>query len=54
MSLLFSFPNDEAAMKLLYLATQNAGVRWRHPVEWTAAMGQFALLFGDRFALSAR
>jgi len=49
-----SFPNDEAAMKLLYLAIQNAGVHWRRPVEWTAAMGQFAVLFGDRFALSAR
>lgn len=49
-----SFPNDEAAMKLLYLAIQNAGIHWRRPIEWTAAMGQFAILFGDRFALSAR
>jgi putative transposase len=49
-----SFPSDEAAMKLLYLAIQNAGVHWRRPIEWTAAMGQFAILFGDRFAASAR
>jgi len=49
-----SFPNDEAAMKLLYLAIQNAGIHWRRPIEWTAAMGQFAILFGDRFAISAR
>lgn len=48
-----SFPSDEAAMKLLYLAIQNAGIHWRRPIEWTAAMGQFAILFGDRFALSA-
>jgi len=48
-----SFPNDEAAMKLLYLAIRNAGVHWRRPVEWTAAMSQFAILFGDRFAVSA-
>jgi len=48
-----SFPNDEAALKLLYLAIQNAGIHWRRPIEWTAAMGQFAVLFGDRFALSA-
>ena len=48
-----SFPNDEAATKLLYLAIQNAGMRWRRPVEWTAAMSQFAILFGDRFAVSA-
>ena len=49
-----SFPNDEAAMKLLYLAIQNAGIHWRRPIEWTAAMGQFAIPFGDRFAISAR
>ena len=49
-----SFPNDEVAMKLLYLAIQNAGIHWRRPVEWTAAMGQFAIMLGDRFALSAR
>jgi putative transposase len=49
-----SFPTDDAALKLLYLAIQNAGVRWRRPIEWTAAMGQFAILFGDRFVLSAR
>jgi putative transposase len=49
-----SFPNDEAAIKLLYLAIQNAGIHWRRPIEWTAAMGQFAVLFGDRFTLSAR
>jgi putative transposase len=44
-----SFPNDEAALKLLYLAIKNAGLRWRRGVEWTAAMGQFAIQFGDRF-----
>ena len=49
-----SFPTDEAAIKLLYLAIQNAAVGWRRPIEWTAAMSQFAILFGDRFAVSAR
>jgi putative transposase len=49
-----SFPSDEAALKLLFLALRNAGVHWRKPVEWTAAMGQFAILFGDRFSASAR
>jgi len=48
-----SFPNDEAAMKLLYLAIRNAGIHWRRPVAWTAAMGQFAIQFGERFARSA-
>jgi len=49
-----SFPTDEAALKLLYLAIQNAGMRWRKAVEWTKAMSQFAILFGDRFLPSAR
>ena len=40
---------DEAALKLLFLAIRNAGLHWRPPIEWTAAMGQFAILFGDRF-----
>src|SRR5207237_6105280 len=48
-----TFPNDEAAMKLLYLAIRNAGIHWRRPVAWTAAMGQFAIQFGERFAGSA-
>jgi putative transposase len=49
-----SFPNDEAALKLLFLAIRNAGVRWRRPIEWTAAVGQFAILFGERFEPSPR
>ena len=49
-----SFPTDEAALKLLYLAVKNAGMRWRRPVEWTAAMGQFAIQFGPRFPGAAR
>jgi transposase-like protein len=42
-------PTDEAALKLLFLAIRNAGLHWRPPIEWTAAMRQFAILFGDRF-----
>ena len=30
------------------------GVRLRRPIDWTAAMGQFAILFEDRFPASAR
>ena len=48
-----SFPSDEAASKMLYLAIRNAGMRWKRPVDWTAAMGQFAILFKDRFPASA-
>ena len=49
-----SFPTDEAALKLLFLAIRNAGLHWRRPIEGTAAVGQFAILFGDRFEPSAR
>src|SRR6201998_3959981 len=49
-----SFPNDDAALKLLYLAIKKAGLRWRRNIEWTAAMGQFAIQFGERFPGSAR
>jgi transposase-like protein len=48
-----SFPNDEAALKLLYLAIRNASVHWRRAIEWTAAMSQFAIQFEERFAASA-
>ena len=49
-----SFPNDDAALKLLYLAIRNAGLRWRRTVDWTAAMGQFSIQFGERFPGTAR
>jgi transposase-like protein len=49
-----SFPNDDAALKLLYLAIRNAGMRWRRGIEWTAAMGQFAITFGERFPGTTR
>jgi len=48
-----SFPNDEAALKLLYLALKNAAIHWRRAIEWTNAMGQFAIQFGERFPASA-
>ena len=49
-----SFPSDEAAAKLLFLAIRNAEVRWRRPIDWTGAMGQFAILFEDRFPATDR
>src|SRR5215469_15079446 len=49
-----SFPNDDAALKLLYLAIKNAGMRWRRNIEWTTAMSQFAIQFGPRFPGSTR
>jgi putative transposase len=44
-----SFPNDEAALKLIYLALQNISKRWTMPIkEWKAALNRFAIVFGDR------
>ena len=48
-----SFPSDEATTKLLYLAIRNAKMRWSRPVDWTATMGQFGILFEYRFPASA-
>lgn len=44
-----AFPDDEAVMKLLYLALQNAAKRWTMPVrDWPAARNQFMIRFGER------
>jgi len=44
-----SFPNDEAALKLLYLALRNASKKWTMPVQnWRAALNRFSILWPDR------
>jgi putative transposase len=44
------FPNDEAAIKLLWLALRNVLAKSvRAAFDWKSAMNQFAILFGDRF-----
>ena len=44
-----SFPTDESALKLLYLALQNIARKWTMPIkEWKAALNRFAILFEDR------
>ncbi len=48
------FPNDESAVKLIYLTLRNVTKKWnRPPISWKAAAGQFAIQFGDRFFSSA-
>lgn len=48
------FPNDESAVKLIYLALRNVTKKWnRPPISWKAAAGQFAIQFGTRFFSSA-
>ena len=44
-----SFPNDEAALKLLYLAIRNASKKWTMPIRnWELALNQFAIVFEER------
>ena len=44
-----SFPNDESAIKLIYLAIQNAGqLSNRGTREWKTALNQFAIVFSGR------
>jgi putative transposase len=44
------FPNDEAAMKLLFLVLNRSEKEWKMgPREWIMAKAQFAVLFGERF-----
>ncbi|MDR8737732.1 hypothetical protein FEQ03_05341 [Burkholderia pseudomultivorans] len=44
------FPNDEAAVKLLWLALRNVLAKAvRTAFDWKSAMNQFAILFGERF-----
>lgn len=44
-----SFPNDEAMLKLLYLALRNIAKKWTLPIrDWKAAMNRFTILFEDR------
>ena len=47
-----SFPNDEAATKLIYLAVKNAGqIAKANTYGWKTALNQFAILFGDRLSV---
>jgi len=44
-----SFPNEEAAMKLLFLALERVAKKWTRPVQdWKAALNRFAILYEDR------
>jgi putative transposase len=47
------FPNDEAAMKLIWLQLREITRNWKMPPrEWSAAKAQFAVVFGDRFEVN--
>ena len=42
------FPSEDAARKLVYLATQNAVPQWTRTRNWTTALLAFKIHFGDR------
>src|SRR5438105_2459050 len=43
-----SFPSEEAALKLLYLALRNASAKWDTIQHWKQALNHFQMLWGDR------
>jgi putative transposase len=43
-----SFPNEDSARKLLYLAITRAQRKWRHTYDWSSALAAFRIHFGDR------
>ena len=47
-----SFPNDEAAMKLIFMILRRISKKWTMPIRnWGSAMHQFAVIYGDRVPL---
>jgi putative transposase len=45
------FPNDEAALKLCFVAIQRAQLRWKPSPVWRQALSQFSIMFGERFSI---
>ena len=44
------FPNDDSALKLIYLAVSKASQKWTMPIRnWKPALNRFAIEYGDRF-----
>jgi len=44
-----SFPHDQAATKLIYLALKNISKKWTMPVQnWKPALNQFAIIFESK------
>ena len=43
-----SFPDEDSARKLLYLAITRAQSKWRHTYNWRSALTAFRIHFGDR------
>ncbi len=47
-----SFPTDESAMKVIYLAMHNLSRKWAMPIrDWKSALNRFAIEFEGRFPM---
>jgi len=47
-----SFPTDESAMKVIYLAIANVSKKWTMPIrDWKSALNRFAIEFEGRFPM---
>ena len=45
------FPNDNAAMKVVYLAIESASKKWTMPIrDWKAALNRFMIEFEEQLA----
>ena len=43
------YPNDQSALKLVYMAIREAARRWTMPIHhWKQALNHFAVLYEDR------
>jgi putative transposase len=42
-------PNDDALIKLYYLALSNSSKKWTTPIQnWKAALNRFTIMFDER------
>jgi transposase-like protein len=43
-----SFPNDETAMKFIFIGLKNISKKWTMPIrDWGTALNQFAIIYGE-------
>ena len=49
------YPNEESALKLVYLAIHEASKKWTRPIyNWRAALNHFAIIFEGRLPATDR
>ena len=45
------YPNEDSALKLIYMAIREASQRWTMPIRnWKEALNHFAIMFEDRLS----